>query len=165
MEISSDSIHKLDNSFKSTNGNALNKYVEQILIEYALLGYIKKFIKEPKYRMPGFEQTQFNPDFEITLLDGSIIVIDNTTTIRSDRMKQKQWDSFGVKAYFESIGETILSYVVIPNKEDLGSEDTNSTEIKMYLNYRENLLSGRIYSAIDDVLQISELLDQIKFAI
>ena len=108
MEISSDSIHKLDNSFKSTNGNALNKYVEQILTEYASLGYIKKFIKEPKYRMPGFEQTQFNPDFEITLLDSSIIVIDNTTTIRSDRMKQKQWDSFGVKAYFESIGETIL---------------------------------------------------------
>lgn len=122
-----DSIQQLDNSLKSQNGNCLNKHVEQLLIECLSKGYIKEYRKEPKYQAIGFEQSQFNPDFEITLKDGSIIVIDNTTSIRSDRMKQKQWDALGIKSCFEYNGETILTYVVIPDKENLGSADTRET--------------------------------------
>lgn len=165
METFINSIQTLDNSLKSTNGNTLNKYIGDKLLEFVSLGYINGFIREPKYTMPGYEHPQFNPDFEITLLDGSIIIIDNTTTVRSDRIKQKQWDSFGIKSYFTSINESILYYVVIPDKENLGSKQTNSTEIKMYLNYKDNIISGKIYSAIDDILQLSELFDQLKHAI
>lgn len=57
---------------------------------------------EPRYNHPDTTYQQFSPDFEIELNNGEIIIIDNTTTARHDRFKQKQWDAYGVKEHFKA---------------------------------------------------------------
>ena len=89
------------NSAKSKHGSSLNKQLKDLMLGLLSTNKIASFKDEPRYNYPAKKQKQFSPDGEITLLDGSIIVYDNTTTIRRVRLKQKLWDAYGVKKHFQ----------------------------------------------------------------
>lgn len=145
------------NKLKSVKGSSFNKIIGDILKYHLDNNHIEYFKKEPKYSAPGYTKTQFNPDYEIQLLNGKKIVIDNTTSIRSDRVKQKQWDALGVKSYFKKYGENINYYIVIPNSYSLGTEYTNKEEVNLYLTQRLYILENEHYSEIDDIIELDEL--------
>ncbi len=159
MKISNES-----NSAKSRNGNDLNALVKDLLNNCMKRGLIKSFVFEPRYSHPSTSYEQFSPDFEITLNDDSIIIIDNTTTARHDRFKQKQWDAFGVKEYFKSDNKTVKYYVVLPDNDNIGSDSTREKEIRNYLNEKNKLYNGTYFSMIDDIIQISDLVNIIESA-
>lgn len=150
------------NSAKSQNGNDLNALVKSILVEANRRDLIKDFEYEPRYSHPTTTYPQFSPDFEITLKDNSIIIIDNTTTARHDRFKQKQWDAFGVKEYFKYHKKQVKYYVVLPNNDSLGSPSTRHKEINNFLNEKAKITSGTYFTMIDDVIQLSDLIEIIK---
>ena len=104
------------NAAKSSHGNSFNKIVEQLFLSLLENKKIKKFISEPRYNYPDKQKKQFSPDGEITLLNGGLIIFDNTTSIRHDRLKQKLWDAYGTKEHFKSKNINIKYYVVIPDQ-------------------------------------------------
>lgn len=157
MDISNES-----NSAKSQNGNDLNALVKSLLVECNRRNLIKDFEYEPRYAHPTTTYPQFSPDFEITLNDNSIIIIDNTTTARHDRFKQKQWDAFGVKEYFRYQNKNVKYYVVLPDNDYIGNTSTRRKEINNYLNEKTKVTSGNYFSMIDDVIQLSDLINIIK---
>ncbi|MCK8827076.1 hypothetical protein MWH25_04855 [Natroniella acetigena] len=156
------------NSAKSLNGSELNREIKQICQNLKDKGFINSFEEEPRYNYPGYNYSsyhgksgQFSPDFEIELNNGDIIVIDNTTTIRHDRLKQKLWDAYGVKEYYRNKGKEIKYYVVAPNDNQLGSSPSKTKKEKRNLeNNREKVRSDNdreYFSTIDDILQIEDL--------
>jgi hypothetical protein len=145
------------NSAKSRNGNKLNSIVNDLLVQAYNNGKIKDFVTEPRYIFPNHTYAQFSPDFEITLNDDSIIVIDNTTTARHDRFKQKQWDASGIRAYFATLNKSVRYYVVLPNNDSIGNVDTRDKEINYYIHEKNKNLSPSYFSMIDDIIQLSDL--------
>lgn len=146
------------NSAKSQNGNDMNAEVKGILNNLKREGTIKSFRCEPRYAHPSTSYEQFSPDFEITLNNDNIIIIDNTTTARHDRFKQKQWDASGVKQYFESKNIDVKYYVVLPNNDVIGNDSTRQREIQNYLNEKTKVNSGTYFSKIDDIIQVCDLI-------
>lgn len=147
------------NSAKSKNGNTLNSIVNNLLIQAYESNKIKDFKKEPRYSFPKHTYKQFSPDFEITLNDYSIIIIDNTTTARHDRFKQKQWDALGIKTHFISINKSVKYYVVLPDNNCIGNDKTRNYEIKNYLHEKKKNSSSSYFSMIDDIIQLSDLVN------
>lgn len=151
-----------DNSYKSNHGIKLNNEINDILDTYLQEGLIKNYKKEPKYSCCKGGKKQFNPDFEIQLQSGQIVIVDNTTTVRSDRIKQKQWDALGVKTYFNSINEAVLYFVVIPDIEELMNLKNGQREVNLYQKEKSKILDKKYFSMIDNVLQKKELLNILK---
>lgn len=145
------------NSAKSTNGAKLNRNVNELLTRLRNEGVISNFRKEPRYNAPGHIKEQFSPDFEIDLFNGKKIIIDNTTTARHDRFKQKQWDAHGIKTHFAAQGQTIEYYIVVPNMDEIGNEKSRSKEQGHYLNEKNKVRDAGYYSQVDDLIQVSDL--------
>lgn len=140
------------NAAKLRHGNSLNKQVENLIKSLLQNKKIKNFIVEPKYNYPSKKKKQFNPDGEITKLNGDLIIYDNTTSIRSDRLKQKSWDAYGVKEHFKLAEKNVKYYVIIPN-------NLKSKEQKKALKESKKLHNNQDYfNTIDNILTISELI-------
>lgn len=139
------------NSAKSSHGYSLNKKLQTILRDLLAENKIKNFYPEPRYNHPSKVQKQFSPDGEITLLNGKIIVYDNTTTVRHDRLKQKLWDAYGTKKYFQSLNMEIKYFVIIPDQ-------MSQKELKHALREKAKLNDTEYFSTIDDIITIEELL-------
>ncbi|MGB5635505.1 MAG: hypothetical protein WBM44_17990 [Waterburya sp.] len=142
------------NTAKSRRGNSFNKDVAQLMRDLLRNKKIKKFISEPRYNYPSKQKKQFNPDGEITELNGDLIIYDNTTSIRSDRLKQKSWDAYGTKEHFKSQKIDIKYYVITP--DDLKTEEKENARQE-----RQKLQDKEYYNTIDDILTISELINMI----
>lgn len=156
--------HKKSNSSKSKNGYALNKDVKTIFLNKLKNNEIKSYKCEPKYHFPGFENMQFKPDGEIVLNNNTVLIIDNTTSARHDRFKQKQWDAYGVKQYFKEYhpDADVKYYIVLPDKDNLGSISTREKEFNNFLREKNKINSPNYYSEVDDILHVSELLNIAK---
>ena len=139
------------NAAKSAHGNKLNQHLKQIMLKLIAEKKIKKFVPEPRYNYPSKQKKQFSPDGEITLSDGSIIVYDNTTTVRHDRLKQKLWDAYGTKEYFKHNDIDIKYYVIIP-------DEMSKKEIENALKEKTKINNPDYYSTVDDIITVSELL-------
>lgn len=145
------------NSAKSQNGNNLNAIVYDLLVQAFNSGKIKDFKKEPRYNFPNHAYNQFSPDFEITLNDGSIIIIDNTTTARHDRFKQKQWDAFGIREHFYALNKQIDYFVVLPNDDSIGNNNSRDEEIHNYIREKDKNADPSYFSLITDIIQVDDL--------
>lgn len=156
--------HQKSNSKKSTDGYNLNKEVKNILLNKLEASAIKSYTYEPKYNFPNYKNAQFSPDGEIILNNGLVIIIDNTTSVRHDRLKQKQWDAFGTKEYFKMYHPDIevKYYVVLPDKNNLGSIHTREKEFKSVVREKNKINGSNYFSAIDDIIHISELIELTK---
>lgn len=149
------------NRKKSINGYDFNYQIKDILESMLKDSYIKSYTSEPRYNYPGYLYNQFSPDGEIILNDNSIIVIDNTTSARHDRFKQKQWDAYGVKCYFRDIDPKldVKYFVILPNTEDLGSDFKRQYELRSLEREQRKILSGKYYSEISAILQVKDLVE------
>lgn len=156
--------HKESNSSKSKNGYTLNKDVKNIFLNKLKNNEIKSYKCEPKYHFPGFENMQFKPDGEIVLNNNTVIIIDNTTSARHNRFKQKQWDAYGVKQYFKEYhpNTNVKYYIVLPDKDNLGSISTREKEFNNFLREKNKINNSNYYSEVDDILQVSDLLNITK---
>ena len=156
--------HKNSNSKKSRNGYDLNRDIKNIFLNKLENNKIKKYTYEPKYNFPGYENSQFSPDGEIVLNNDCIIIIDNTTSARHDRFKQKQWDAYGTKKYFKTFfpDKEVKYYIVLPDTENLGSNETREKEYNNYLREKNKFNSEKYYSEVDDILQVSDLIKLIS---
>lgn len=150
------------NSAKSLHGADLNRKVYEILERLKRNGLVKNFRREPRYNYPGHASKQFSPDFEIELRNGEIIIIDNTTTARHDRFKQKQWDAHGVKSHFEDKGIKIKYYIILPDDHELGNAKSREREIRAYHAEKKKINNPDYYSAVDDLIQVSDLIRLIE---
>ena len=139
------------NANKSSRGNLFNQNVTQQLQQLLYRQKIKKFYLEPRYNYPSKEIEQFSPDGEITLLNDNIIVYDNTTTIRHDRLKGKLWDAYGVKEHFRAKEKEIKYYVIIP-------DDISAKELKNAIGEQEKLNNPEYYSSINDIITLTKLI-------
>ncbi|MBN3382928.1 hypothetical protein FC816_00615 [Clostridium botulinum] len=150
------------NSSKSLNGNQLNKKIGILLENFKQQNLIKNYHFEPRYNYPGCEFKQFSPDYEITLSNGDIIIIDNTTTARHDRFKQKQWDAYGTKSHFKGKNKEVKYYIVLPNNDEIGNENSREKEINGFLHEKKKNDDKNYYSCVDDIIQISDLINIIS---
>lgn len=140
------------NSAKSLNGSLFNKLVKQEIENLLRDRKIKCFVNEPRYNFPSKQKRQFSPDGEITLLNNKIIIYDNTTTVRHDRLKQKLWDAYGVKEHFKAQDIQVKYFVVIPNT-------ISEKETQNFLNEKKKINDSQYHSSIDDIITLSELLN------
>lgn len=143
------------NSAKSLHGSNLNSLIKDLLMQHKEASKIKDFKTEPRYSFPNHDEKQFSPDFEITLNNGDIIVIDNTTTARHDRFKQKQWDANGIKKYYLDKGINIKYYVILPDDDVIGNENSRAKEIRNYHHEKTKITNPHYYSMVDDIIQVS----------
>ena len=178
------------NSAKSKHGYSLNDELQQLMSELLAKNKIKKFQPEPRYNYPLKEKKQFSPDGEITLTNGKLIIYDNTTTVRHDRLKQKLWDAYGIKEYFKSLNicdlhfdniSTIkfLLFLIVKNylvgiiflKHSLdikyyviipNANKMKPKEIKKAQREKEKINDPEYYSTIDDIITVEELLKIIE---
>lgn len=150
------------NSAKSRNGADLNALIKGLLEEALNKKSITAYRYEPRYNFPTYQETQFSPDFEITLSNGQIIIIDNTTTARHDRFKQKQWDANGVKEHFKAKGKSVKYYILLPNDDTIGNDKSRAKEIKNVKNERLKIHKKGYYSQVDDLIQVKDLMKMIK---
>lgn len=152
--------HEQSNSFKSKGGYALNKHVKNIFINKLKNNEIKSYTYEPRYHFPNYKNMQFTPDGEIILHNNTVIIIDNTTSARHDRFKQKQWDAFGVKQYFKEYHPhiTVKYFIILPDKDKLGTISNREKEIRNYLREKNKINNPNYYSEVDDILHLSELI-------
>jgi hypothetical protein len=153
---------KISNQKKSKSGNDFNKEVNTILSDYIDRGVILNYCSEPRLTIPGYSYEQFRPDFKIETNNNTIIFIDNTKTVRGDRVKQKQWDAMGVKLSFPNTDSNVLYFVVVPPKSRIGHDDTREKEINNVLHERTKIKSPSYFSKIDDILFLDEFLAVIK---
>lgn len=116
-------------------------------------GIILSYQKEPVCSIPGYGYTQYNPDYLIELRNGRKLYIDNTTTVRSDRLKQKQWDAYGVK----QSDTTAMYYIIVPNNDKIGTPDSREQEWGFILRERSKIRNPTYFSAIDNLLSLDEL--------
>jgi len=83
------------------------------------------------------------------------VVFFSTTTVRSDRLKEQQWDSWGIKENTERLTKCI---VIIPQHLSIKEEERANAEI-------ERLSKKGYISKIDGILrpaQLSEYLTNLK---
>lgn len=155
-------IHKKSNSKKAKDGHDFNKQVFLLLKELEKLGLISNVSPEPPYSILPESERQFNPDFSFEK-DGEFIIIDNTTTIRNDRAKQKNFDALGVRTSArhktKNKNQNIRCYIVVPNYDEIGKEKTREKEIKNVKNAKKRVLEKDELVFIDEVLTIGELVE------
>lgn len=120
---------------------------------------IKDFIKEPRLSVPGCESLQFRPDFKIYLNDETLVFIDNTKTIRSDRLKQKQWEALGTQMCFKDSEWKTYYFVVVPNKDIIGKKETREKETRNVIREKEKIHSNTYFSKIDDIMFLNEFIE------
>lgn len=147
----------MSNQKKSLKGNQFNREVGEEIQRLKEIGAIVSYIKEPVCSIPGYGFNQYNPDFSIELKDKTILYIDNTTTVRSDRLKQKQWEAYGVKQ-----GDiNAMYYVVVPNEDKIGTPDSREKEWHFVLRERSKIENPSYFSAIDKLLSLDELKEEL----
>lgn len=150
---------KLSNKRKATRGNQLNKEVRNILLQLVENKTILDIISEPKIRIPGYDISTFNPDIWIIVNKGHYIFIDNTTTIRTDRVKQKQWDAHGIKSAYSTESIKIECFVVVQNWQDIGNEKTRHKERRNVQREKEKIKNPKYFSELDAIYYVDELLN------
>lgn len=120
-------------------------------------GIIASYQKKPTLSIPGYEYTQYNPDYLIELPTKQFLIIDNTTTVRTDRLKQKLWEAYSLKTAIHKA----MYYVVVPNKDDIGTQDSREKEWSFVIKERSKLNNPSYFSAIDALLSLEELRNQL----
>lgn len=145
-----DKIAQKANQAKASNGSKFEAKVGELLEVMKDNKKIKDFRKKP-----SFFNKQFNPDFMVEKNNGELLSVDSTTTMRTDRLKAKQWDAYGAKKYFlETKHIKIKSFVVV--------QDTDGSQ-KEKDNFRRGVSKARgAHSSVDDVISIDGLVSLLE---
>ena len=136
-----------DNIEKARNGREFEKRLAGNILEpLKSKGVIDDFKFQPVYA------GCFNPDFEVRK-GNKIVVVDTTTTARTDRIKGKQWNAYHAKRILRSQPslkkgkKEITAYVVV--------RSTRDREKASFLRAKKNIAKCS-YDSVDDVLSVEE---------
>ncbi len=136
-----------ENRQKQEHGENNKKILKSLIENYSQAGYISENITPYQTGYPNLDEKQFKIDHLITFTDGEVWGIHTTSSIRTDRAKQIQWDAYHIKQINQNVKKV---YLVFP-------ESLNCCDRKHALSYQRKIREKRMYSAIDDVLSLGEL--------
>jgi len=101
-------------------------------------------VKTPPYGRKGYADDQFYVPEVVTLVNGNKYLLYHTNSLRSDRLKENNWDAFNIREIDKSVTGAFL---VLPS--ELGFDQGTGP--------RDKIRSKEYFSAIDDVLTVQEL--------
>lgn len=135
-----------DNKMKSLHGRSAIDQVKLLFEEYKSIGFIKEYKTPYRGGYPDINDRQFFFQFSVTFSDDEIWIIQSTTSFR-ERINTQQWNAEHLKKNESKIKKALIVYPDnIPEKE---------------LHYakalKEKVTENKIYSALDDVVSLSDL--------
>lgn len=136
-----------ENRQKQEHGERNKRNLKSLIKNYSQEGYIAENITPYQTGYPDLDKKQFKIDHLITFDDGEAWGIHTTSTIRTDRAKQIQWDAYHIKQINQDVKKI---YLVFPEGLDYNNQ-------QQALSYQRKIREKKMYSAIDDVLSLSEL--------
>jgi len=139
----------LDNIEKAKRGRKFENEIDNLLKFLKNKGVVDHYVRQPIY-----EQC-FRPDFEVHIGD-TIIVIDVTTTVRTDREKGKLWDAYWAKQTLKRKypGKVIEAITVV--QKTTGREWGNYVRAKAYIEK-----CSKPYDAVDYIMTLEEFIRHI----
>lgn len=132
------------NREKSLRGNNAHNALESLFENCKKHTYIREFIKDYRVGREDYSKSQFYAPFLLIFENNEKWAIFSTTSMRSDRIKGPQWDSYNLKQIDTSITKCFLVYPDSVKKDAFikqGHKYTNKVE----------------FSAIDNILSQNEL--------
>lgn len=137
-----------DNREKVMHGLGMKRSLSSAIEELELSGAVIQRVSRPAYGYLDMCQTQFKATEELTFADGSKAIVYTTNSIRSDRVKEQQWDAYNIKRIDRTIN---YAWLVVPDDEALLAGQS----------VRRNITSGDYFTAIDDILTIQMFYDEV----
>lgn len=142
-----------DNKLKSINGQISKNTLSTQLQMLQANGIISFCSMEYRNGYAEYDPKQFYAPFYIEFQNGEGWLLFSSSSIRNDRMNNQQWNSLHLKRIAENIKR---AYLVIPDEISQNRKERNIAE-----NYQKKI-TGKMYSAIEDVCYQSELIDLIE---
>ncbi|MBS5931495.1 MAG: MspI family type II restriction endonuclease [Clostridiales bacterium] len=142
-----------DNSNKSQSGLFSNSSLEAQLKYLEMKKFIMSFTTM-KYGYPDKRKDQFKCDYVITLPNDQKWILFSASSMTSDRLKTKQWDSFHIKSINPDVTK---AFVLCP--DIIANDQIKYGNIRRY---REYIRQGQDISSIDDILLHSEFINLIE---
>jgi hypothetical protein len=142
----------MNNGFKSAHGKAAHEALYTKLSFLRDQKLIADFEKEYRNGREGYAKDQFYAPFIIEYDDGELWLLYSTTSFRSDRFKGQQWDASNLRQIDHCIN---LCYLVYPDSVD-------EKERREFLDARSKIVNSQVYSAIDDILTLGQLTDEVE---
>ena len=125
----------------SIHGNNFKEVVSSYLEEMQHHGVIESFSKNIKY------SSQFHAPFVAVLKNNIDVVIFSTTSARSDRIKEDQWDAWGIKSCSKK-----TTYCVLVLPDGISEKEHGFAKAEIQRIKREGYISK-----VDTILFLSEL--------
>lgn len=138
-----DVMSSTDNKAKALRGIDANRTLERAISDLRADGQIIKRRKRVRLGYPGYSQSQFYGSAIATLPDKQEILLYSTSSIRSDRIKEQQWDAYHIKQIDKQITK---AFIIVPDE----SAFDQGTGV------RDKIRGGKHFSAIDDILTVDE---------
>lgn len=131
---------------KSAHGNEFKKNICELLISLKKEGIVDSVETDKRFSLNEKYKPQFFAPYFITTKN-KFAVIFTTTSIRSDRNKITQWDSWGIKTSMEGQVKCIL---VVP-------DNLPSNEEVHFQKESTKIQNTSFFSSIDAIIKLSEL--------
>lgn len=142
-----------DNQLKSINGLISKNSLSTQLQTLQANGTIAFCSMEYRNGYAEYDPKQFYAPFYIEFQNGEGWLLYSSSSIRNDRMNNQQWNSLHLKRIATNIKR---AYLVIPDDISLNDKEKTIAE-----NYQKKI-TGKMYSAIEDVCYQSELINLIQ---
>lgn len=142
-----------DNQLKSINGQISKNSLSTQLQTLQANGTISFCSMEYRNGYTEYDPKQFYAPFYIEFQNGEGWLLFSSSSIRNDRMNNQQWNSLHLKKIAENIKR---AYIVIPDEISKNIKEKTISE-----NYQKKI-TGKMYSAIEDVCYQSEVIDMIE---
>ena len=142
-----------DNQIKFVNGMIRKKSLEVELQDLQASNIISFCTMQYRNGYPEFDINQFYAPFYIEFHNGEGWLLFSSTSIRKDRMNNQQWSSYHLKRIAKNITK---AYLIIPD------EIVNNEKEKKTAESYQKSITGKMYSAIDDVCYQSEMVKLIE---
>lgn len=142
-----------DNQLKSINGQISKNSLSLQLQALQASGVIAFCFGEYRNGYENYDRQQFYAPFYIEFQNGEGWLLFSSNSIRNDRMNNQQWNSLHLKKIASNISR---AYLVIPDEISNNAAEKRNAE-----NYQKKI-TGKMYSAIEDVCYQSEMIDMIE---
>ena len=142
-----------DNQIKSINGQINKNSLSLQLQTLQANGVIAFCSMEYRNGYAEYDTKQFYAPFYIEFQNGEGWLLFSSSSIRNDRMNNQQWNSLHLKKIAPNISR---AYLVIP--DDISQNPKEKTIAENY----QKKITGKMYSAIEDVCYQSELISLVE---
>lgn len=133
-------------------GQQLTEFLNDRFSELKSQGIIEDFVGKTNFRHDGFSyDEQYKTNFIISTFDEKYIIVNTSTSFRSDRNKQDMYDFEGIMRHAPISESIIASVLLFPDEEFNGN-----SALRTYRNRVKNRIA---YSAATHILSLSEFIE------